>query len=164
MIGRLKGRLESKTPPQVLVDVGGVAYELDVPMSTFYSLPATGEERAVFRQLIRIAGIGARTALAVLSGMSVGDLAQAVALQDAARLVRIPGIGKKTAERLLLELKGKLAEGVGGPPSERGSEVLHALVALGYSEKEALAAVKALAPDMPLAEAIRAALKNLVRR
>jgi Holliday junction DNA helicase RuvA len=188
LIGRLSGKLAAKNPPQVLVDVGGVAYELDVPMSTFYALPATGEavmlfthlvvredahslygfatgeERAVFRQLIRIAGIGARTALAVLSGMSVGDLAQAVALQDAGRLVRIPGIGKKTAERLLLELKGKLAEGVGGPPSERGSEVLHALVALGYSEKEALAAVKALAPDMPLAEAIRAALKNLVRR
>jgi len=173
----------------VLVDVGGVAYELDVPMSTFYALPATGEavmlfthlvvredahnlygfatgeERAVFRQLIRISGIGARTALAVLSGMSVGDLAQAVALQDAGRLVRIPGIGKKTAERLLLELKGKLAEGVtGGPPTERGSEVVHALVALGYSEKEALAAVKGAAPDMPLAEAIRAALKTLVRR
>jgi Holliday junction DNA helicase RuvA len=173
----------------VLVDVGGVAYELDVPMSTFYALPATGEavmlfthlvvredahnlygfatgeERAVFRQLIRISGIGARTALAVLSGMSVGDLAQAVALQDAGRLVKIPGIGKKTAERLLLELKGKLAEGIAGEPrTERGSEVVHALVALGYSEKEALAAVKGSAADLPLAEAIRAALKTLVRR
>jgi len=173
----------------VLVDVGGVAYELDVPMSTFYALPATGEavmlfthlvvredahnlygfatgeERAVFRQLIRISGIGARTALAVLSGMSVGDLAQAVALQDAGRLVRIPGIGKKTAERLLLELKGKLVEGVGEPAGGRGgADVVHALVALGYSEKEALAAVKGLAPDIPLAEAIRAALKTLVRR
>jgi Holliday junction DNA helicase RuvA len=172
----------------VLVDVGGVAYELDVPMSTFYALPATGEavmlythlvvredahnlygfatgeERALFRQLIRISGIGARTALAVLSGMSVGDLAQAVALQDAGRLVRIPGIGKKTAERLLLELKGKLAEGVGEPAAQRGADVVHALVALGYSEKEALAAVKGLAADMPLAEGIRAALKTLVRR
>lgn len=189
MIGRLSGKLAAKNPPQVLVDVGGVAYELDVPMSTFYALPATGEavmlfthlvvredahnlygfatgeERAVFRQLIRISGIGARTALAVLSGMSVGDLAQAVALQDAGRLVRIPGIGKKTAERLLLELKGKLAEGITGePPSERRSEVVHALVALGYSEKEALAAVKGIAADLPLAEAIRAALKTLVRR
>ena len=173
----------------MLVDVGGVAYELDVPMSTFYALPATGEavmlythlvvredahslygfatgeERAVFRQLIRISGIGARTALAVLSGMSVADLAQAVALQDAGRLVRIPGIGKKTAERLLLELKGKLADGVGEPAGGRGgADVVHALVALGYSEKEALAAVKGLAPDIPLAEAIRAALKTLVRR
>ena len=172
----------------MLVDVGGVAYELDVPMSTFYALPATGEavmlfthlvvredahnlygfatgeERAVFRQLIRISGIGARTALAVLSGMSVGDLAQAVALQDAGRLVKIPGIGKKTAERLLLELKGKLAEGSGAPAAEGGADVVHALVALGYSEKEALAALKGLAPDLPLAEAIRAALKTLVRR
>ena len=169
--------------------MAGVAYELDVPMSTFYALPATGEavtlythlvvredahslygfatgeERAVFRQLIRIAGVGARTALSVLSGMSVGDLAQAVALQDAGRLVRIPGIGKKTAERLLLELKGKLAESIGQPGSERGgSDVVHALVALGYSEKEALAAVKGLAPEIPLAEGIRAALKTLVRR
>jgi Holliday junction DNA helicase RuvA len=174
----------------VLVDVGGVAYEIDVPMSTFYALPATGEavmlythlvvredahslygfatgeERAVFRQLIRISGVGARTALSVLSGMSVGDLAQAVALQDAGRLVKIPGIGKKTAERLLLELKGKLAEGVGeaAPARGGGGDVLHALAALGYSDKEALAAVKGLAPDMPLAEAIRAALKTLVRR
>jgi len=189
LIGRLTGKLAAKHPPQVLVDVAGVAYELDVPMSTFYALPATGEavmlythlvvredahslygfatgeERAVFRQLIRISGIGARTALAVLSGMSVGDLAQAVALQDAGRLVRIPGIGKKTAERLLLELKGKLADGVGEPAGGRGgADVVHALVALGYSEKEALAAVKGLAPDIPLAEAIRAALKTLVRR
>lgn len=172
----------------MLIDVGGVAYELDVPMSTFYALPATGEtvmlfthlvvredahnlygfatgeERAVFRQLIRISGIGARTALAVLSGMSVSDLAQSVALQDAGRLVRIPGIGKKTAERLLLELKGKLVETAGQPASERGGDVVHALVALGYSEKEALAAVKDLAPDLPLAEGIRAALKTLVRR
>jgi len=171
----------------VLVDVGGVAYELDVPMSTFYALPAAGEavilfthlvvredahslygfataeERAAFRQLIRISGVGARTALAVLSGMSVGDLAQSVALQDAGRLVKVPGIGKKTAERLLLELKGKLAEGVGQPGAARGSDVVHALVSLGYSEKEALAAVKGLAPDTPVAEAIRAALKTLSR-
>ena len=134
MIGRLTGRLAAKHPPQVLVDVAGVAYEVDVPMSTLYALPGVGEpvtlfthlvvredahnlygfftvdERAAFRQLIRISGIGARTALAVLSGMSVSDLAQSVALQDAARLTSIPGIGKKTAERLLLELKGKLAE------------------------------------------------------
>jgi Holliday junction DNA helicase RuvA len=172
----------------VLVDVAGVAYELDVPMSTFYSLPAngetvslfthlvvredahnlygfaTGEERAAFRQLIRISGIGARTALAVLSGMSVGDLAHCIAAQDAAALVRIPGIGKKTAERLLLELKGRLAEGAAAPAGARGSDVVNALVALGYSEKEAQAAVQGLSADMPVAEAIRAALKTLVRR
>ena len=157
-------------------------------MSTFYALPATGEtvslfthlvvredahnlygfatgdERSAFRQLIRISGIGARTALSVLSGMSVGDLAQCVALQDAQRLTRIPGIGKKTAERLLLELKGKLAESIAQAGGDRGSDVVHALVALGYSEKEALAAIKGVAPDAPLAEAIRSALKTLVPR
>ena len=188
MIGKLSGRLAAKNPPQVLVDVAGVAYEVDVPMSTFYALPATGEavslythlvvredahnlygfatleERGAFRQLIRISGIGARTALAVLSGMSVADLAQAVTLQDGARLMQIPGIGKKTAERLLLELKGRVAEVAGEPARARSSDVVNALVALGYSEKEALAAAQGLAPDMPVAEAIRAALKSLVRR
>src|SRR5256714_8110520 len=124
---------------------------------------ATAEERTAFRQLIRISGVGARTALAVLSGMSVGDLAQAVALQDAGRLVKVPGIGKKTAERLLLELKGKLAEGVGQAGGARGSDAVHALVSPGYSEKEALAAVKGLAADIPVAEAIRSALKALAR-
>jgi Holliday junction DNA helicase RuvA len=171
----------------VLVDVGGVAYELDVPMSTFYGLPATGEavslhthlvvredahtlygfatleERAAFRQLIRISGVGARTALAVLSGLSVGELAQAVALQDAAPLTRVPGIGKKTAERLLLELKGKLAEATAAAGGQQASDVVNALVALGYSDREALAAVKGLAPGIPVAEAIRAALKALAK-
>ena len=172
----------------MLVDVAGVAYEVDVPMSTFYALPATGEtvslfthlivredahnlygfasaeERTAFRQLIRISGVGARTALSVLSGMSVHDLAQSIAEQDAARLTRVPGIGKKTAERLLLELKGKLAEGAESRTGGRASEVLQALVALGYSEKEATAAVKDLAADMPVADAIRTALKTLARR
>lgn len=187
MIGRLSGRLAAKQPPQVLVDVGGVAYELDVPMSTFYNLPATGEpvslythlvvredahtlygfgtleERAAFRQLIRISGIGARTALAVLSGLSVADLARAVTLQDAAPLTRVPGIGKKTAERLLLELKGKLAEPTATASGQQASDVVNALVALGYSDKEAHAAVKGLGPGIPVAEAIRAALKALAR-
>ena len=188
MIGRLSGRLAAKNPPQVLLDVGGVGYELDVPMSTFYGLPAAGEavtlythlvvredahtlygfgsleERSAFRQLIRISGVGARTALAVLSGMSVAELARSIALQDAGRLTKVPGIGKKTAERLLLELKGKLMDsaqpGTGGQPSD----VVTALVALGYSEKEALAAAKDVAPDMPVGEGIRAALKSLARR
>jgi Holliday junction DNA helicase RuvA len=185
VIGRLTGRLVSKHPPQVLVDVGGIGYEVDVPMSTFYNLPAAGEpvtlhthlvvredahvlygfatleERGVFRQLIRISGVGARTALAVLSGLSVGDLAQAVALQEAQILTKIPGIGKKTAERLLLELKGKLAD---AKPSASGSgDVVNALIGLGYSEKEALAAVKGLPQGIGVAEGIRAALKVLAK-
>jgi len=188
LIGRLTGKLVAKHPPQVLLDVGGVAYEVDVPMSTFFNLPATGEsvtlhthllvredahvlygfatldERAAFRKLIRISGVGARTALAVLSGLSVAELAQAVALQETARLTRVPGIGKKTAERLLLELKGKLADAV---PSETkggsGNDVLNALIGLGYSDKEALAAVKGLAPGLAVTEGIRAALKALAK-
>jgi len=187
VIGRLNGRLISKQPPQVLVDCNGVAYEVDVPMSTFYSLPATGEavtlhthlvvredaqvlygfatleERAAFRQLIRISGVGARTALAVLSGLSVAELASAVAMQDAARLTKVPGIGKKTAERLLLELKGKLAEGAAKPAAGSAGDVINALVGLGYSEKEALAAVKGLPPGLAVAEGIRAALKALAK-
>jgi Holliday junction DNA helicase RuvA len=187
LIGRLAGKLLSKQPPQVLVDCGGVAYEVDVPMSTLYGLPATGEavtlhthlvvredaqvlygfatleERAAFRQLIRISGVGARTALAVLSGLSVAELANAVALQDAVRLTKVPGIGKKTAERLLLELKGKIAEGGSKPAASGASDVVNALVGLGYSEKEALAAVKGLPPGIAVAEGIRAALKALAK-
>ena len=188
MIGRLSGKLLSKNPPQVLLDVAGVAYEVDVPMSTFFNLPATGdtvtlhthlavredahilygfatlEERAAFRKLIRISGVGARTALSVLSGLSVAELAQAVTLQDSARLVKVPGIGKKTAERLLLELKGKLtdtlpAEARGGS----GNDVLNALTGLGYSEKEALAAVKGLPAGLVVTEGLRAALKALAK-
>ena len=185
MIGRLSGKLLAKHPPQVLVDCNGVAYEVDVPMSTFYSLPATGEpvtlhthllvrediqalygfgtmeERAAFRQLLKISGVGARTALAVLSGLSVAELAQAVALQETARLTKIPGIGKKTAERLLLELKGKLAEA--RPAGGGAGDVLNALLALGYSEKEALAATRGLAPGTSVTDGIRAALKALAK-
>ncbi len=192
MIGRLSGVLVAKNPPQVIVDAGGVGYEVDVPMSTFYNLPATGEkvvllthlvvredahilfgfstedERLAFRKLIRISGVGARTALSVLSGLSVGDLAQAVATQDPARLTKVPGIGKKTAERLLLELKGKLADAVAGAGSagaqpSASSDVLNALLALGYSEKEALLAIKQVPADMPVSDGIRAALKALAK-
>ena len=187
MIGRLSGKLAAKNPPQLLVDVDGVAYELDVPMSTFYALPATGDpvtlfthlsvkedahtlygfatldERTAFRQLIRISGVGPRTALAVLSGLSVTELSQAVALQDAARLTKIPGIGKKTAERLMLELKGKLGALAGAGGTEKSGDVLNALLALGYSEKEAVSATRGLAPGLPLADAIRAALKSLAK-
>jgi Holliday junction DNA helicase RuvA len=190
MIGRLSGTLVEKNPPQILLDVQGVAYEVDVPMSTFYNLPILGErvtlfthlvvredahllfgfgsenERRAFRQLIRISGIGARTALSVLSGLSVAELAQAVTMQDAGLLTRIPGIGKKTAERLLLELKDKLGTDVASaigvhraPPA--AADVLHALVALGYSDKEAVHAVKQLPEGVAVADGIRQALKVL---
>ena len=192
MIGRLTGTLSDKNPPQVLVDCHGVGYEVDVPMSTFYNLPGLGEkvtllthfvvredaqilygfgsagEREAFRQLIKISGVGPRTALSVLSGMSVGDIAQAVTAQDAGRLVKVPGIGKKTAERLLLELKGKfgadLGLGVaGGATSDAQTDILQALVALGYSDKEAAASLKALPKDVGVSEGIKLALKALAK-
>ncbi len=189
MIGRLSGILFDKNPAQLLVDCNGVGYEVSVPMSTFYNLPSTGEkvallthmvvredaqllygfgtaqERELFRELIKISGIGARTALAILSGMSVKDLAQAVTLQDAGRLTKIPGIGKKTAERLLLELKGKLGADIGAAPGaaadESSNDILSALLALGYSEKEALLAIKQVPAGSSVSDGIRHALKAL---
>ena len=189
MIGRLSGVLLEKSPPQVLVDCQGVGYEVDVPMSTFYNLPHTGErvtlfthyvvredahllfgfgsssERAVFRQLIKITGIGARMALSILSGMTIADLAQAVTLQEAGRLVKVPGIGKKTAERLLLELKGKLGADIGvsagAPRDDTQADVLNALLALGYSDKEALAAIKNMPAGTSVSDGIKLALKAL---
>ena len=189
MIGRLTGLLIEKRPPTVVVEVHGVGYEVDVPMSTFFQLPATGssitlqthlivredahllfgfgtdQERQVFRQLLKISGVGARTALSVLSGMSVSELYQAVAAHDGARLTKIPGIGKKTAERLLLELRDKLSSGIGAPKpggdAEVRSDALNALLALGYSGKEATHALGRIAPDTPVQEAIRNALKLL---
>jgi len=193
MIGRLVGTLAEKSPPQLLIDVNGVGYEVDVPMSSFYNLPALGErvtllthfivredaqilfgflthdERQAFRQLIKITGVGPRMALSLLSGLSVGELAQAVARQETGRLVKVPGIGKKTAERLLLELKGRLGDalpgagGVGMSGTDPLSDTLHALVALGYSEREADAAVRALAPGLSVDDGIRQALKSLAR-
>jgi Holliday junction DNA helicase RuvA len=191
LIGRLSGRLLAKHPPQIVIDVQGVGYELDVPMSTLYQLPATGAEvtllthlmvredahqlygfateaeRAAFRQLLRISGVGARTALAVLSGMSVADLQQAVSAQDSGRLTKIPGIGKKTAERLMLELRDKLAlAGVATPApgaADAGRDVVNALLALGYNEREAAWAIKQLAADTNVTDGIRQALKLLSR-
>ena len=191
MIGRLTGTLAEKNPPQILVDVGGIGYELDVPMSTFYNLPGTGErvtllthfavredghflygflteaERFAFRQLLKISGIGARTALSVLSGLSVGDLAAAVARQEVGRLVKVPGIGKKTAERLLLELKGKLADALGpgqaAAVDDAQHDILNALLALGYNEKEAAAAMKQLPAGVGTSDGIRQALKLLAK-
>lgn len=188
MIGRLSGLLLDKNPAQLIIDCNGVGYEVSVPMSTFYHLPSTGErvtllthmvvredaqllygfgtaqERELFRELIKISGIGARTALAILSGMSVNDLAQAVTLQEVGRLTRIPGIGKKTAERLLLELKGKLGAELGTAPGTEGessNDVLSALLALGYSEKEALLAIKQVPAGSSVSDGIRQALKAL---
>jgi len=192
MIGRLSGVLLEKNPPQLLLDVQGVAYEVDVPMSTWYNLPASGEritlfthlvvredaqllygfgtddERRAFRQLLKVNGIGARIALAVLSGLSVAELAQVVTLQEAARLTRIPGIGKKTAERLLLELKDKLGADLGRAGAVKRDtpssvDITSALLALGYSEREAQAAVRQLPDDVAVADGIRQALRTLAR-
>ena len=190
MIGRLCGTLLEKNPPQILLDVQGVAYEVDVPMSTFYNLPGAGErvtlythlvvredahllfgfgsenERHAFRQLTKVNGIGARIALSVLSGLSVAELAQAITMQESGRLTKIPGIGKKTAERILLELKDKLgaqlttAVGVNRTPPA-SSDILNALFSLGYNEKEALAAVRTLPEGVAVADGIKQALKAL---
>jgi Holliday junction DNA helicase RuvA len=190
MIGKLTGILSDKNPPQVIVDCNGVGYEVQVPMSTFYNLPASGQrvtllthfvvredaqilygfathaEREAFRELIKITGVGPRMALAVLSGLSVAELAQTVTLQDSARLTKVPGIGKKTAERLLLELKGKLGADIGavaasGSPAQ--TDILQALIALGYNDKEAALALKALPADVGVSEGIKLALKALAR-
>lgn len=192
MIGKLTGTLLEKNPPQLLIDCHGVGYEVDVPMSTFYNLPAVGEvvgllthfvvredaqilygfgtarEREAFRQLIRISGVGPRTALSVLSGMGVDDLAQAVSAQDSARIVKVPGIGKKTAERLLLELKGKMGADLGArggmaAGSDVASDIQQALMALGYNEKDAASAQKALPPDVGVSDGIKLALKALAK-
>ena len=188
MIGRLTGVLLEKTPPQVVIDVHGIGYEVDVPMSTFFNLPALGDkatllthfvvredgqflfgfgtegERFAFRQLLKISGIGARTALAVLSGLSVGELAEAIARQEVGRLTKVPGIGKKTAERLLLELKGKLADAL--PTAQRAADdnqhdIINALLALGYNDREASAVMKQLPPGLSTSDGIRQALKLL---
>ena len=190
MIGRLTGLLAEKNPPEILLDCNGVGYEVLVPMSTFYNLPGLGEkisllthfivredaqllygfgstaERAAFRQLIKIAGVGPRTALSVLSGMSVQDLSQAVTMQESGRILKVPGIGKKTAERLLLELKGKLGADIGVPLSvadDAQSDILQALVALGYSDRDAALALKALPKEIGVSDGIKLALKALAK-
>jgi len=190
MIGRLHGTLLEKTPPLVLIDCNGVGYECEVPMSTFYNLPAIGEkvvmlthfvvredaqllygfgtnqERATFRQLLKVNGIGAKSALSILSGLSIDELVQAVALQEATMLTRVPGVGKKTAERLLLELKDKFTiDGVAAmnstQPKSASSDILNALLALGYNEREALASVKLLDKEVSVTDGIKQALKLL---
>jgi len=191
MIGRITGTLAQKSPPQVLVDAQGVGYEIDVPMSTFYNLPAVGAqvsllthfvvredaqqlfgfltpaERGTFRELLKISGVGPRTALSILSGLGVDELAQAVSRQDAARLVKVPGIGRKTAERLLLELKGRigaeLAPQTAAAQDDAQADIVQALVALGYNDREARAALKALPDQVGVSEGIKLALKALNR-
>ena len=190
MIGKLSGTLDHKNPPEIIIDCHGVGYEVQVPMSTFYNLPelggkvsllthfvvredaqilygfASAPEREAFRQLIKITGVGPRTALSVLSGMSVGELSQAITLQEAGRLIKVPGIGKKTAERLLLELKGKLGPDIGvvaTVTSDAQSDILQALLALGYNDKEAAAALKALPKEVGVSDGIKLALKALAR-
>lgn len=188
MIGKLTGTLCDKNPPQVMVDCHGVGYEVHVPMSTFYNLPELGspvsllthfvvredaqilygfesaQEREAFRQLIKISGVGPRTALSVLSGMSVADLSQAVTMQEGGRLMKVPGIGKKTAERLLLELKGKLGPDIGlssQVANDAQGDILQALLALGYSDKEAALALKALPKEISVSDGIKQALRAL---
>ncbi len=191
MIGRIQGKLLETNPPHILVDVHGVGYEIDVPMSTFYNLPPVGqevtllthfivredaqllygfltsEERETFRLLLKVSGIGARTALSILSGMSVADLVNAVALQEAGILTKVPGIGKKTAERLLLELKdkltGALASGAVSTVSSTSTDIINALMGLGYSDREARAVVKKLPADISVSDGIRMALQQMVK-
>ena len=193
MIGRIHGTLVHVNPPDILVDAHGVGYEISVPMSTLYDLPPAGQpvtlvthlvvredaqllygfltegERTAFRALIKVSGIGPRMALAVLSGLSVDDLSRAVAEQETGRLTRVPGVGRKTAERLLLELKGKLAPVAeaaqgGGVLFSSSDDILRALVALGYSEKESAAAVGRLPEDISVKDGIRQALKGLGKK
>ena len=187
MISQINGVLIEKNPPQIVVDVHGVGYEVEVPMSTFYNLPELGasiklltqfvvredaqllygfgsnSERLAFRQLVKVSGIGAKSALVILSGLSVDELSQAIQAQDIALLTRIPGIGKKTAERMLLELRDKFtftstAANIASPTNHT-SDILNALVALGYNEREAGLAVKGLAKDLSVSEGIKQALK-----
>ncbi len=194
MISRLTGKLIEKTPPQIVIDVNGVGYEADVSMQTFYNLPplgetvqvftqlvvredahllfgfATAEERKTFRQLIKVSGIGAKTALEILSAMTADELAQAVAEEDVKRLSSAPGIGKKTAERMVLELRGKLithtvTDGLFAAPSENDetNDIVSTLLALGYNEREAKAAVKGIPKGTDVGEGVRLALKNLLK-
>ncbi len=194
MISRLTGKLIDKQPPQIVIDVNGVGYEVDVSMQTFYNLPATGEtvqlytqlvvredahllfgfasaaERATFRQLVKVSGIGAKTALGILSAMSADELAQAVAEEDVKRLSSAPGIGKKTAERMVLELRGKLvSENISDglftptPSADETDDIVSTLLALGYNEREAKAAVKGIPKGTDVGEGVRLALKNLLK-
>lgn len=201
MIGRLKGTLLEKQPPHIVLDVQGVGYELDAPMSTFYQLPALGEQvilhthmvvredaqllyafadkrgRELFRELIRLNGVGPKLALALMSGMEVDELVMAVQHQDVSALVRVPGVGKKTAERLLIELRDRFKawDAVPGvlpltgsgaslsPAAKPSADAVSALISLGYKPQEASKAVAAVDEDgLSSEELIRRALKGMV--
>lgn len=195
MISRLSGRLIEKCPPQIVIDVQGVGYEVDVSMQTYYVLPALNEpvnvytqlviredahllfgfaskeERATFRQLVKVSGIGAKTAMGILSALSSDDLANAIEREDLKCLSSVPGIGKKTAERMVLELRGKLSTltpvsglfGASGQAAQSHDDVVSTLLALGYTEKEARAAIKGLPQDVDVSEGVRLALKNITK-
>lgn len=191
MIARLNGTLIDKSPPFVIVDCHGVGYEVEVPMSTFYNLPELGQlvqllihfvvredaqllygfgseqEKNTFKQLLKVNGIGAKSALSILSGVTVDDLVDAVSQQEVGMLTRIPGIGKKTAERLLLELKDKFmvtGSATTQPQAKSAShDILNALIALGYNEREASSAVKMLDKDVGVSDGIKQALKSLAK-
>ena len=192
MIGQIKGFIIKKSPTQVLIDCNGIGYEVDVPMSTFYDLPATGnqitllthliiredahllygfatnEEREVFRQLIKVNGIGAKVALSILSGISLNELIDAIMHQKSNILVSIPGIGNKTAERLVLELKDKFKNIIEGDSisniASQTNDIQNALISLGYSTKEAIGAVKNLPANISVNDGIKDALKFLSRK
>lgn len=188
MIGRISGVLVEKNPLHILVDCEGIGYEISVPMSTFYNLPDVGQkvilithfhvrddnhslygfntlkEREVFRELIKISGVGTRTALSLLSGLSLSDFFIAISSQKPDLLTTIPGIGKKTAERLLLELKGKLEVEINlivKDERENSNDILKALLTLGYSEKEARISIKKLPSDITIVDGIKLALQDL---
>ncbi len=186
MIARLQGKLLEKNPPQIIVDCHGVGYEVDVPMSTFYNLPdvdsevvlhiqhivredaqllygfLTKNEKSLFCQVLKVSGIGPRTALSMLSSMSPAELSSAICNEEVALLTKVPGIGKKTAERIVLELKDKVVPmGATETISGNKAEIIEALVVLGFSEREAGMAVKGLDADIAVSDGIRAALKTL---
>ena len=195
MISQLTGSIIDKQPPLIVIDVNGVGYEVFVSMQTFYGLPATGEkvriytqmvvredahllfgfgnttERETFRLLIKVSGIGAKTALGILSVLSSDDLARAIADEDIKVLSSVPGIGKKTAERLALELRGKLSisgavpmatDGLFAAEPDASDDILSTLLALGYNEREAKAACKGLPAGCDVSEGVRLALKNML--
>ena len=196
MISQLTGSIIDKQPPLIVIDVNGVGYEVFVSMQTFYGLPATGEkvriytqmvvredahllfgfgntiERETFRLLIKVSGIGAKTALGILSVLSSDDLARAIADEDIKVLSSVPGIGKKTAERLALELRGKLSisgavpmatDGLFAAEPDASDDILSTLLALGYNEREAKAACKGLPAGCDVSEGVRLTLKNMLK-
>ena len=189
MIGRIQGKILEKIPPHILVDCNGVGYEIEVPMTTFYDLPevgsevvllthflvsedaqllfgfATDKERIIFRKLLKVNGIGAKASLSILGGMTVNELTHSIQTQDVNSLTKIPGVGKKTAERLILELKDKFSETEFAASKNQGlselSDIQNALLALGYNQKDILTVTKDLDANVTVNDGIKQALKLL---